>query len=124
AGRRPEAVVADHLGPLGIPYDADLAGVVAEATETLGAVRGNAAILLHDEGRPAEEVIDYVARWSLTTQARATKAVQFIADPTWRAYIYCYIEGVRLCRQYVAGQPDRFGRLLSEQLVPADLRVP
>jgi hypothetical protein len=113
--------LAAHLHPLGIPYDADLAGEVAEAGEVLGAVRGNAAILLHDEGRTPEEASAYVARWSLTTKARADKAVEFLMDPTWRAYVFCYIDGLALCRRFVAGDPARFARLITEQLVPADL---
>ncbi|MCU4187042.1 hypothetical protein K6U06_21940 [Acidiferrimicrobium sp. IK] len=121
AGRRPEAVLAAHLHPLGIPYDADTVAEVGEAGEVLGAVRGNAAIMLHDRGTTADEASDYIARWSLTTKARADKAVEFLMDPTWRAYVYCYIEGVALCRRFVAGDPARFARLISEQLIPADL---
>jgi hypothetical protein len=56
------------------------------------------------------------------SRPRAAKAIQFLADPTWRAYIYCYIEGLSLCRRFVAGDPVRFERLISEQLTPADLR--
>jgi hypothetical protein len=120
-GERPEPVLAGHLHPLGIRYDTDLIGELASAGEALGAVRGNAAILLHDQGRPIDEVVDYVARWGMMSRARAAKAVSFLADPTWRAYVFCYIEGVRLCRQFVGGDPARFSRLISEQLVPADL---
>src|SRR6202030_3046969 len=32
-GRRPEQIVAEHLRPLGIPYDPDTVAVVAEAGE-------------------------------------------------------------------------------------------
>ena len=121
-GRRPEPVIASHLRPLGIPYDAEVVATTSEAGEVLGAVRGNAALLLHDEGRDIDTVVDYVARWGLMSRPRAEKAVQFIADPTWRAYIYCYIEGHALCRRFVAGDPARFERLISEQLTPADLQ--
>jgi hypothetical protein len=121
AGSRPEPVVAGHLHPLGIPYDGDLIGELASAGEALGAVRGNAAILLHDQARPVEEVVDYVARWGMMSKIRAEKAVQFLADPTWRAYVFCYIDGLRRCREFVGGDPARFARLVSEQLVPADL---
>jgi hypothetical protein len=48
--------------------------------------------------------------------------VQFLTDPTWRAYISCYVEGLPLCRAFVAGDPARFERLLSEPLTPDDLR--
>jgi hypothetical protein len=120
-GRRPEPVLAEHLHPLGIRYDTDVVAEVAEASEALGAVRGNAAILLHEQGRPAEEVVDYVARWAMMGRPRAEKAVEFLTDQTWRAYMFCYIEGLRRCRAFVGGDPARFSRLLSEQLIPADL---
>jgi hypothetical protein len=121
AGPRPEPVVASHLRPLGIPYDADLVAELAEAGQALGHVRGNAALLLHEEGADVATVVDYLARWSLLSRPRAEKAVQFLTDPTWRAYVFCYIEGVALCRRFVAGDPTRFARLISEQLTPADL---
>jgi hypothetical protein len=116
-----EPLLAAHLRPLGIPFDAEVVAAVRSAGETLGAVRGNAAWLLHEEGRPVDEVVGYLERWSLLPRPRAEKAVQFLTDPTWRAYAYCYIDGLRLCRGFVAGDPARFERLLTEQLVPADL---
>jgi hypothetical protein len=121
AGRRPEPMVAEHLRPLGIAYDADLNAQVARAAEVMAAVRGNAALLLHEQGQPVDAVIDYLARWGLLSRQRAEKAVQFLTDPTWRAYIFCYVEGVQLCRKFVNGDPARFERLISEQLTPADL---
>jgi hypothetical protein len=120
-GERPEAVLAEHLRPLGIPYDAEVVAATAEVGELLGAVRGNAALLLHEVGQPPDQVVDYLARWALLPRPRAEKAVQFLTDPTWRAYISCYVEGLPLCRHFVAGDPTRFERLLTEQLVPADL---
>jgi hypothetical protein len=123
AGPRPEPMVASHLLPLGIPYDADLVAEVATAGETLNAVRANAAVLLHDEGLEEQRVVDYLARWGLMSPVRAEKAVSFLADPTWRAYIFCYVEGVALCRRFVGGDPARFERLISEQLLPEDLQA-
>jgi hypothetical protein len=120
-GPRPESVVAGHLHPLGIRYDAEVVAAVSDAGEALARVRGNAAFLLHEDGRPVEEVIDYLARWALLPRPRAEKAVQFLTDPTWRAYITCYIEGLALCRRFVHGQPERFARLITEQLIPGDL---
>ena len=104
-GRRPEPVVAEHLAPLGVRYDAEVAAAVAEAGEALSWVRSNAAILLHDEGAPVDDVVAYLERWALLPRNRAEKAVSFLTDPTWRAYSHCYIEGLRLCRAYVAGDP-------------------
>ena len=123
-GRRPEPVVAEHLAPLKVPYDADLAGELGEAAQALRAVRGNAAIMIHDRGASADETTDYVSRFGLVPRPRAAKAVQFILDPTWRAYEFCYIDGLRLCRQFVGGDAGRFERLISEQLIPAQLVAP
>ncbi len=120
-GRRPEAIVAGHLRPLGVPYDADTVAVVTEAGEALAGVRANAAFRLHVDGADPDVVIDEVARFGLQSHARAAKSVSFLLDPTWRAYISCYVEGLPLCRRFVAGRPDRFERLISEQLTPAEL---
>jgi hypothetical protein len=120
-GRRPEPVVAEHLHRLGIRYDAEVIAAVSEASEALGAVRANAAWRLHAEGADPETVVGEVAHWGLLPRARAAKAVEFLLHPTWRTYITCYVDGLRLCRRFVAGDPTRFGELLSDQLVPADL---
>ncbi len=120
-GPRPEPVVAAHLQPMGIRYDAEVVAAVAGAGEALARVRGNAAFLLHEDGVAVEDVIDYVARWGLLPRPRAEKAVEFLTDPTWRAYVTCYIEGLALCRRFVGGRPERFARLITEQLIPADL---
>lgn len=120
-GRRPEPSLAEHLRPLGVRYDADVAAQVAQAAEALGWVRSNAAILLHGEGRSLEDGVAYLERWALLPPDRAAKAASFMTDPTWRAYIHCYTEGLRLCRAYVAGDPARFARLVTDQLLPGDL---
>jgi hypothetical protein len=117
-GRRPEPIVAGHLRPLGIRYDADVVAAVAEAGEALGAVRQNAAFRLHEDGADPEQVTDDVARWGLLSRDRAAKAVEFLVHPTWRAYLTCYVEGLPLCRSFVDDDPSRFDRLLSEQLTP------
>ncbi len=118
---QPDAVVRDHLHPLGIPFDTEVAARVREAGEALNDVRGNLALLLHDEGRDPDEVVAYAERWGLLPRNRAEKAVEFQTDPTWRAYIFCYLEGLRRCRAFTAGDPARFDRLLTEQLLPEDL---
>lgn len=122
-GRRPESVVAEHLRPLGIRYDPEVVAAVSEAGEALGAVRQNAAFRLHEDGADADTVIGEVARWGLLSTDRASKAVEFLTHPTWRAYLTCYVEGLPLCRSFVGGDPTRFDRLLSEQLTPADLQA-
>lgn len=121
AGETPETVMVEHLAPLGIGYDPEIAAAVRLASHSLDAVRANAAWLLHADRRPIEEVVAYVERWSLLPRDRAVKAVEFLTSDTWRAYISCYVEGFPLCRDHVAGDPDRFAALITEQLTPADL---
>jgi len=120
-GRRPEHVVAEHMHPLGIRYDTETVAAVAEASEALGAVRANAAWRLHAEGADAEVVIDEVARWGLLPRNRAAKAVEFLLHPTWRSYVTCYSDGLRLARRYVGGDPTRFAELVTEQMLPTDM---
>lgn len=120
-GPRPEPAVAEHLHPLGVRYDTEVVASVAVASEALGAVRQNAAFRLHEDGADPETVVGEVARWGLLPRDRAEKAVAFLTHPTWRAYLTCYVEGYRLCRRFVAGDPARFDRLLAEQLTPAEL---
>jgi hypothetical protein len=121
AGTRPEPVVESHLKPLGIPYDAATAAEVSQAGEKLGAVVGNAAIGIHEDGWSPEAAVAYLQKWALRPEKRAAKTVDFLTDPTWRAYQFCYIDGFRLCRRFVGGDPARFGRLISEQMVPDQL---
>ncbi|MBW3575428.1 MAG: DUF885 domain-containing protein [Actinobacteria bacterium] len=110
-----------HLRPLDIPFDADVVAQVATAAEGLQGVRGNVALLLHEKGLDAGEAVAYAERWGLMPRLRAEKLVSFLTDATWRAYITCYVEGLPLCRRYVAGDPARFERLLTEQLTPDQL---
>ena len=120
-GPHPEPIVAEALHPLGIRYDQEVVAAVAAASESLGQVRGNAALLLHDRHRPEDDAIAEMERWALLPRERAAKSVAFLTHPTWRAYIYCYVAGLPLCRTFVGADPARFDRLLAEQWVPADL---
>src|SRR5438270_1327512 len=121
AGERPEPIVEAQLKPLGIPYDAPTAAEVAQAGEKLGAVVGNAAIGIHDRGWSPDQAVAYLETWGLRPEKRAAKSVDFLTNPTWRGYQFCYIDGFRLCRRFVGGQPARFERLLTEQLLPEQL---
>ena len=120
-GRRPEPFAAEHFRPLHIPYDADAVAVVSAAGEALSAVRANAAFALHEDGADPEAVVEEVARLALLPRERAAKSVEFLMDPTWRSYVSCYVEGLPLCRRFVDGRPERFARLITEQLLPGDL---
>jgi len=122
-GRSPvaEDFSSSHLRPLGVTYDAEVAASFNRSAEALAWVRSNAAILLHEQGMAADDVVAYLERWSLLPHERATKAVSFLTDPTWRAYSHCYTEGLRLCRAWVDGSAERFERLVTDQFLPSDL---
>jgi hypothetical protein len=116
-----EPILAELLHPLGIRYDTEVVAAVSTVSEALSAVRGNATILLHDRHRPEEEAVAELERWGLLSHERAVKSMGFMTHPTWRAYIFCYVLGLPMCRTFVGGDPQRFDRLLAEQFVPADL---
>ena len=120
-GDDPEPQLAELLHPLGIRYDTEVVAAVAAAGEALSSVRGNAALILHDRGGSDEDAIEELSRWALLPRDRAAKSISFLTHPTWRAYIFCYVEGLPRCRTFVGGDPARFERLLTEQFVPADL---
>jgi hypothetical protein len=116
---------AEILGDLGLRLDGHLAERVAAASAPLGRVRQDAAILLHDRGADANEVVAYLQRWSLVSKERAEQQLRFLIHPLWRAYITTYVEGFDLLSRWLAGRPagqpvaDRFVRLLDEPLTPA-----
>ncbi|WP_369130020.1 DUF885 domain-containing protein [Modestobacter roseus] len=116
---------AEVLGDLGLRFDGELAERVAAAAAPLNRVRQDAAILLHDRGAEADEVIRYLQQWALVGHDRAVQQLRFLTDPLWRAYITTYVEGYDLLAGWLAARPaeqpvaDRFVRLLDEPLTPA-----
>ena len=114
---------ASHLKPLGVRYDTEVAETFSRASKGLSGVRANAALLLHEDGADADDVVAYLERWAVLPRTRAEKSLAFMTDPTWRAYTTCYDEGLPLCRSFVNGDPARFERLITEQLTPDQLRV-
>jgi hypothetical protein len=65
----------------------------------------------------------YLERWGLMTPQLASHVIRFLGEPTSRSYIITYAAGRELCRSYVAGEPERFRRLLTEQVRVQDLRA-
>jgi hypothetical protein len=119
-GRRHEPLFAERLRPLGSPYDPDTVVVVAEASEELSSVTANASLPLHEDGADPGVGADEVARLARTPPDRARKSVGYIRDPSWRVYISRYVARLRACRHFVAGRPERFALLFTEQLIPTD----
>ena len=77
--------------------------------------------MLHDAGASTTEAHAYLERWGLMTPELAAHLIRFLTEPTSRTYMITYAAGRELCRAYVAGDPERFRRLLTEQVRVRDL---
>ncbi len=77
--------------------------------------------MLHEAGASEAEAYAYLERWGLMTPELATHLIRFLNEPTSRTYMITYPAGRELCRSYVAGDPERFRRLLTEQVRVGDL---
>ena len=80
----------------------------------LVAIRGNAAILRHADGRSHEEVLDYLVDVGRYTRTVSEKRLEFIEHPLWRTYVFVYAEGEALLRRWLDAGPGRpIGRTVS-----------
>ena len=124
-GRWAQEIYAD----LGLRFDGERAEALAAARTGLAGVRQDAALMLHDEHRDADDVAAFLKRWLLVDDTRARQMLRFLSSPLWRAYTSTYVEGYRLLRAWLDERPDgvgtaeRFGRLLDEPLIPSALRA-
>jgi len=118
---------AEIYADLGLRFDGERAEALSEASAALAGVRQDAALMLHDEHRDADEVADFLRRWLLVNDTRARQMLRFLSSPLWRAYTSTYVEGYRLLRGWLDDRPaemsvvERFGRLLDEPLIPSAL---
>ena len=94
---------------------------VSAAHEPCGQAAVNAALMLHEEGAGEAEVRSYLERWMLSTPELASHSIRFMTEPTSRTYVMTYSVGLELCRAYVAGEPERVCRLLTEQIRVGEL---
>jgi hypothetical protein len=114
---------------LGLRFDGERAEAVSEAAAALADVRQDAALMLHDEHRDVDEVVDFLRRWLLVNDSRARQMLRFLSSPLWWAYTSTYVEGYRLLRGWLEDRPagvslpERFGRLLDEPMIPSALRA-
>jgi hypothetical protein len=120
-GEEIEEVSARCLRPLGIPYDTAGSAAVRQAKELLLAVRANLALMLDEDRIDQAGMRAYARRWMLEDDDYVDRVVESLGQRRWPPYESCYPEGLRACRRFVGGDPDRFGQLLREQLTPAAL---
>ena len=110
------AALAAVIHDAGIELDLAHALAVERTLEPCEWADVNAALMLHDAGASAAEAHAYLVRWGLMTPKLAAHLIRFITEPAQRTYIITYSAGRELCRSYVAGEPERFRRLLTEQV--------
>ena len=91
---------------LGLRFDGERAEAVSEAAAALADVRQDAALMLHDEHRDVDDVVDFLQRWLLVNDERAGQMLRFLSSPLWRAYTSTYVEGYRLLRGWLDARPD------------------
>jgi hypothetical protein len=118
--RWPERV-DELLRPLGVPFDPELSPVLDDAFLRLRGVDVNIARFVAERGWSRDEAVAYHRQWALSSEERARKAFEFLADGQWGTYVVTYMYGYRLVHEYVSRDGDNFRRLLTEQLTPADL---
>lgn len=117
AAARIEAVLHGH----GLDYDFAAMRAVREARRPLRRIGLDAALLIYEDGTSHEEAEAYVRRWALSAPKDAAHTVRFVLDPTWRAYVINYSAGRELVHRWVAGDPQRFVRVLTEHVRVAEL---
>ena len=105
---------------------AERAVTLAEHRETLGAIRGNAALRRHADGASHDDVLSYLRDVGRYAPDVAAKRLEFIEHPLWRTYAFVYTEGRTLLERWIEAAPapdriGRFGRLLHEQVTPGRL---
>jgi hypothetical protein len=132
-----EFIVPDHELPAWVCELAAVAGLnltledcremftALDAYAALGGVRGNVALMVHQDGVSDEVALEYLQRYMLADLSRAKKALEFIQHPNSRAYVYTYTVGHRLVRGALESGDRQavYRRLLSEPTTPGQLRA-
>lgn len=126
----PEELAAfrrEHVYPAaGITGDPEREIAINAARAQLSSAPSNAALLLHEFGADPEDVVAYLQRYGLSTEAEARQRLRFISDPLWRAYIFTYDVGREMVLNWLgqssaATRQQRYARLLTEQMTPSQL---
>jgi hypothetical protein len=118
--------VRDELFPLAglSDVDAEEQSHLRKAAKALGGVSGNAALLLHRDGRSPAETQEYIEHYGLQTPEEASQSLKFLTNPLFRSYVFNYEMGEALLAPLLGG-PDaaaNFSRLLSEPFTPTQVR--
>jgi hypothetical protein len=105
----------------GVEFDLDQGLAIERARQPLRWAELNAALHLHEDGASPQDVRAYLEHWALMSPGLASHMIRFFEEPTSRTYVVTYPAGRELCGAFVAGDPSRFRRLLTEQVRVGDL---
>jgi hypothetical protein len=100
---------------------------IGQALRLLRGSGGDAALMLHAQGRSRDDVKQFLIDEALSTPERAEKSFAFLTHPLWRTYVFCYHGGEQLLTAWMDAAQDatakraRFQRLLTEQLTPSGI---
>ncbi|WP_405800615.1 hypothetical protein [Streptomyces sp. NBC_01506] len=125
-GDEAQAWLTDHvLGARGMAPDGSDFAAIHRVQNTLFGVWANAAFLAA-EGRTDAELARYLSRWALLSATDAGAAVGSLRATGMALYVLAYFHGWRLLDTWLAApdREERVRRLLTEQLLPADLEMP
>jgi hypothetical protein len=106
----------------GIELDLAQALAVERALEPTHWADVNAALMIHESGASDDAARAYLERWGLHSPELAAHVVRFVTEPTQRTYICTYAVSRELCRGYLGDDPERFRRLLTEQVRIGELQ--
>jgi hypothetical protein len=98
---------------------------VNKAGRKMSGVSGNAAFMLHDEGKSEAEIIQYLQRYGLASEKEARQTIRFISDPLDRSYTFTYHVGHDLLAELFQGvdRDHYFKRLIEEPVTPSQVRT-
>ena len=97
---------------------------VNAARDKISGLAGNAAFMLHDQGKSESEISLYIQKYGLNTEKEAGQLIKFISHPLYRSYIFTYHIGYDLLKELFShGDRDvYFKRLLEEPVSPHQIR--
>jgi hypothetical protein len=104
--------------------DANRLMSIFNAANKISGVVGNAAFMLHDQGKDELEIVQYLQRYGMHTEKVAQRFVKFITNPLYRSYIFTYHIGSELLTNlFKKGDREKyFARLLAEPVTPTMIR--
>ena len=109
-------------------FDVSRDASIVEALEGLGEGRANAAIMLHVENRSERDVIAYLTDVLLEDYGLAKRTLNFLKNPLFRSYIFCYPAGRKLIAEVLKQKnPTDWKRVIKKlyttQICPSNLEA-